>query len=202
MDARELQNVFNLIGEPMTPNQIHEVMTVADTDGSGDVDFRELVRMLSRRKKLCVAEDEILEAFATLVKHSASVREEGFETSAVISRQGLLHSLNAMEIPEMTDQDMDSVVTNMLTFAAANNETAQHQAHDDAGLNFETFRKLMLHLGELLDALPAQDGGAIPDEWQQATCFTQLASHTQNPVGHAVGEGPGARIDFDSAERF
>ena len=55
----ELAKVLQLMGDKVSKEKLHAMMMAADDDGSGDIDFRELVKLLHHRKKDVQAEEEI-----------------------------------------------------------------------------------------------------------------------------------------------
>ena len=66
VDKKETAHIFKLMGDPMTPAQIAEYIDQFDDDNSGELQFPEMVGMLTRREKEKRADEEIAEAFCHL----------------------------------------------------------------------------------------------------------------------------------------
>jgi hypothetical protein len=125
IDESELMQMFRLIGEPCSTEEISEIFATVDADGSGSLDFREMVGVLAAREQHKVASSEAFEAFRVLAKlqadadSNANDEEGGVEDISVagyIGLEGITQALDSMAIQELKHDSAltHQVATNML----------------------------------------------------------------------------------------
>jgi hypothetical protein len=109
VDAEELFRVFQMINDPQTMEQCELMIAKVDLDGNGEIDFRELVGMLSSRQKLVTAEQEIQEAFQMLTRNTL--------LDAQLTHAHLCARLRSKGPDDLADHEIPEVATSMLNFA-------------------------------------------------------------------------------------
>lgn len=161
--------MFKLIGEPCSAEEVGEIFATVDIDGSGALDFRELVAMLAGREKQKVANTEALEAFRVLAKLQAAAGsnadDERFGTADIsavggIGLEAVTQALNSLSIQELKHDAVltEEVATEMLRWMNGPADTL-----GEVGLvGLHTYTERMLQL--------ATDGDACGD------------GHVENPV--------------------
>ena len=63
IDEKELGNVFRSLGQHYTRDELAEMISEIDTDGSGVVEFDEFLMLMRRRATDTDIEEEMVEAF-------------------------------------------------------------------------------------------------------------------------------------------
>jgi len=67
--AQELDTVLRSLGQPLTKEEIRDMIEEADTDGNGTIEFPEFVVMMAKQARESDAGDEIREAFTMFDKN-------------------------------------------------------------------------------------------------------------------------------------
>lgn len=136
-------------------------MLSVDEDGSGSIDFRELVGMLSAREQAKMAENEIVEAFRVLAKMDVSATLQG------IGREGVTEALNSLSVEGLEHDAVltEQVVTNMMGWM--NGEDQPGGGGSDTKTSIEVFRERMLGLVTQVDAASTVELVANPVEEMQ-----------------------------------
>lgn len=110
VDVEELYRVFEMIGDPVTMEQCEALVAEVDQDGSGGIDFRELVGMLSARRYKFRAKQEIQEAFQMLTQSK--------DLGVYITHTHLCARLKSRGPDDLSHSEIPQVVTMMLEFAS------------------------------------------------------------------------------------
>ena len=137
------------------------MMTEFDEDGSGSIDFRELVGMLAVREQAKVAEHEIVEAFRVLSKQGGGARV------VRIGRECITEALESCGLEELEHdpRKTEDVVTSMLRW--------MNGAESSDTVKIEVFREKMLSLGGMMPATVAAES------WEQ---LVEAGESVANPA--------------------
>jgi len=167
IDESELMQMFRLIGEPVSAEEIGDIFASVDVDGSGSLDFRELVGMLVAREQHKVASNEAFEAFRILAKLQAAAGGNNpgdaglgmadISVAGCIGVEGVTQALNSLAIDELKHDTAltKKVATDMLRWM--NGSAGTFGEVDSVGLDL--FRRKMLQLAEGGDA--SDDDGRV-----------------------------------------
>lgn len=172
-----------MIGDPQTLDYCQELIAGIDDNSNGEVDFRELVGMLSKREKLRKAKLEIVEAFRMLSR--SAVLQHNDSAEARITHTSLCAQLRSAGLDDLKD-DIPHVATGMLEFANRVFELAD--ADGDGLLDKDELRQLMekkmarpLSEAEVDAAMAAMDSDSS-GKVDVAELRRWLSAHNQNPV--------------------
>jgi calmodulin len=118
--AQELGSIMRSLGQYPTDNELKDMISEIDADGSGTVDFPEFLTMMVRKIKDVDADEEIREAFRVFDKDG-----NGF-----ISAAELRHVMNSLG-ENLSDEEIDEMIR-------------EADIDGDGQVNFEEFVTLMM----------------------------------------------------------
>eukprot|EP01043_Picozoa_sp_COSAG02_P003028 COSAG02_NODE_72_length_41961_cov_13.243658_4_plen_211_part_00 len=152
IDAKELQHVFSLIGDPLSEEEATVMIESVDADESGTIDFRELVGMLAAREQAKAADIEVLEAFRVLSELQDGAGGNNIHDNEIIlgatvciGREGVTEALNSLVVDGLENDAAltEQVVTTMLQWM-----NGSLGAAGEVGLiSLDVFKEKMLQLG-------------------------------------------------------
>ena len=154
----ELLQMFRLIHEPVSAEEVGDIFASIYIDGSGSLDFRELVGMLVAREQHKVASTEAFEAFRILAKLQAAAAGEhadgerlsttDISVAGVIGVEGITQALNSLAIYELKHDTalMKTVATDMLRWM--NGHAGMLGEVDSVGLDLYSEKMLQLVEGD------------------------------------------------------
>jgi hypothetical protein len=158
IDGSELMQMFKLIGEPCSVEEVGEIFATYDVDGSGSLDFRELVGILAAREQDKVANSEAFEAFRVLAKQQANeadidTNDEGggmadISVAGCIGLESITQALNSLAIQELKHDRalMQQVATNNVMLRWMNGPADALGEVGSVGLDM--YKEKMLQLAE------------------------------------------------------
>ena len=143
-----------MIGDPLSEDETAAMMASVDIDGSGSIDFRELVGMLAAREAAKLAETEIIEAFRVLSELQAHASGAGnddvIDTAVFIGREGVTQALHSLAVEGLEDDAAltEQVVTGMMQWM----DESDASTIDGAGVvSLDMFKRKILQLAEGTD---------------------------------------------------
>lgn len=145
--------MFKLLGEPCSKEEVGEIFALCDADGSGALDFRELVGILAAREQDKVARSEVFEAFRVLAKLQAEVdshpndeRDGDISVAGCIGLEGITQALDSLAIQELKHDTalMQQVATNMLRWMSGPADTLG----EVGSVGLDMYKKKLLQLAE------------------------------------------------------